>query len=893
MTGGGKMNKTRRWLVKKTEPVLQLILVRKLGVSPLMAQLLVNRGIYTLEAARDFLETSVQRLHPPALMKDLSDAVEITIKALQQGNKILIYGDYDVDGVTSTALLVEIIRRLGGKVEYYIPHRIEEGYGLHALVLQKFHESGVDLVITVDCGISAVAEVEAANKNGGPLIIITDHHEPPPELPAAAAVINPKRTDCGYPFKDLAGVGVAFKFGQALLERAGVPNAWEEYLDFVCLGTIADIVSLTGENRILVRHGLPRLAGSKRPGLQALFSVAGVKEGVLGTREVGFMLAPRINAAGRMGDAALAVELLLCQEQERAMEIASSLNRENQERQQLETMVLAEALGMLDGEPWLAEQKVLVLASLNWHPGVIGIVASKLVDRFYKPVLLIACQEDGHGKGSARSIEGFNLYQAVQFCSDILLGFGGHAMAAGFSVEINRIDEFRERINSFAEQVFTDEIQSPVLKLDALISLEDITYDLVNEIEQLEPYGHGNPGPMFGMSKVKLVNCRGVGKKNAHLKMLLRQRNKVIDGIGFNLGEFAGELAAGKEVSVAFTPSVNSWQGRQTLQVEVRDLQKSGTGEPEANLGHRSLQDESMRLADDLVLVPESLASALKRILISQKHNIPSELELLRILFSAGAVPAAEPPKNGPEQYSAGRTGIISRLAVKAGRTILLVNCARQTLQIFRHLEDYNRGCAEKLAYIHGFMSPEAALNELACIEQGETGIVVGTYGSIVQLNSWTEIFDRVILLSPPATEADWAVAEGYPGKLEALYTAGDWQENRRHLEEIAPERDVLALFYALLRANARGGEGVFRKADAITALVREGVNISSGITLAVAAAVFADLNLLQYQWQTGMLKYKLLPAGSQKRDLMESPTYAGVRNIKAKGLEWINRVLN
>ncbi|SFH37551.1 exonuclease RecJ [Desulfotomaculum arcticum] len=886
------MNKTRRWLVKKTEPVLQLIFVRKLGVSPLMAQLLVNRGIYTLEAARDFLETSMQRLHPPALMKDLTAAVEITIKALQQGNKILIYGDYDVDGVTSTALLVEIIRRLEGNVDYYIPHRIAEGYGLHTGVLQKFHESGVDLVITVDCGISAVAEVAAANKSGGPLIIITDHHEPPSELPAAAAVVNPKRKDCSYPFRDLAGVGVAFKFGQALLERAGMSNAWEEYLDFVCLGTIADIVSLTGENRILVRHGLPRLAGSARPGLQALFSVAGIKEETLGTREVGFMLAPRINAAGRMGDASLAVELLLCRKPDRAMEIAAILNRENQERQQMETMVLAEALGMLDGEPRLAEQKVLVLASLNWHPGVIGIVASKLTDRFYKPVLLIACQEDGQGKGSARSIEGFNLYQALEFCADTLLGFGGHAMAAGFSVETGKIDEFRDKINSYAERVLTEEIQSPVLELDALISLEDITYDLVNEIEQLQPYGHGNPGPMFGMSGVKLVNCRGVGKKNAHLKMLLRQSNKVMDGIGFNLGKFAGELAAGKDVSVAFTPSVNSWQGRQTLQVEVRDLQKPGTGVAE-NLDHRSLQDDSMRLADDLVLVPESLAGALKNILISQSHNIPPELKMLKALFSADAVPATEPPQCGSELHSAGRTGIISRLAVKEGRTILLVNCARQTLQIYRHLKDYNRECADKLAYIHGFMPPETVNHELASVEQGETGIAIGTYGSITHLDNWGEIFGRVILVSPPATEVDWAVAGRFSGQLEALYTTGDWEENRRHLQEIAPERDVLALFYALLRANARNGEGVLRKPTVIAALVREGVNISSSITITVAAAVFAELNLLQYQWQNGMLKYKLLPSGSQKRDLMESPIYVGVRNIKAKGLEWISRALN
>jgi single-stranded-DNA-specific exonuclease len=888
------MHKRKKWLIKASEPVLQFILSRKLGISPLMAQLLVNRGIYTVEEAREFLDASLQRLHPPELMRDMSGAVEITLNALDRGQKILVYGDYDVDGVTGTALLVNLLRRLGGMVDYYIPHRVHEGYGLHAPVLHGARESGIGLVITVDCGISAVAEVEDAKRGGGPEIIITDHHEPPPRLPGAAAVINPKREDCRYPFKDLAGVGVAFKFGQALLERAGRPYNHEDYLDLVCLGTIADIVSLKGENRILVRHGLTRLAQSTRPGLRALCRAAGIKQDSLGAREVGYILAPRLNAAGRLGDAAPAVELLLSEDDAQAAEIAAVLNKENQERQQLETIVLAEALGMLEGDPALAAQKVLVLASPHWHPGVIGIVASRMVDRFYKPVLLIACEGE-QGKGSARSINGFNLYKALEYCSGCLDGYGGHAMAAGFSIPVEQIERFRNKINEYAARFFPEEEQLPVLELDALVSLQDVTYDLINELEQLAPYGHGNPGPLFGLRRAKLINCRGVGKKNAHLKMLLGDRRISIDGIGFNLGQYAGELAAGREVSVAFTPSINSWQGREILQIKVKDLKAEA--EDAGYFDDACSRDEQLRLAGDLIFVPETIIGLLREVLMERELDVPPEM---KAVYPANGYSS----KHGflPEcpAHSAGNTiNQLARLTPAQGNMLLLVNSARHTLQLFRFIGDYNPHFAGKVTYIHGFMPPELIQKELRGVERVTNGLLVSTYGCLPYLHARNIAFDRVMLARPPVFEEDWRRVSGLfldlhasrvPG-IEALYAAKDWDDNRKHLMELAPERDMLAYFYAFLRSRAGNGQGRCVKTEVVDRMCRQGFHVSSWLSLAVAAAVFTDLGLLQYRWQQDMLIYKLImPVRGSKKELSESPTYLRVHKIKSEGLNWINR---
>jgi single-stranded-DNA-specific exonuclease len=882
------MFKRKKWLVKAPEPVLQFILSKKLGISPLMAQLLINRGIYTVAAAREFLDVSLERLHPPGLLRGMARAVEITAGAIEHGEKILVYGDYDVDGVTGTALLVHVLRRLGAAVDYYIPHRIDEGYGLHAPVLHRARESGVGLVITVDCGISAAAEVEESYRHGGPEVIITDHHEPPPVLPPAGAVINPKQAECRYPFKELAGVGVAFKLVQALLEKVGKPFGWEEYLDLVCLGTVADIVPLHGENRILVRHGLPHLARSPRPGLQALCQVAGVKEDAFSAWDVGFILAPRLNAAGRLGDAGLAVELLLSDDPAAALDTAVLLNKENQERQKLENAVLSEALGMLEGEPGLADREVLVLASEHWHPGVIGIVASRLVDRFYKPVLLIACAE-GRGKGSARSIEGFHLYQALEHCSGLLDGFGGHAMAAGFALPAAHIDCFRDRINDYAAKRLACLDKTPTLELDALVSLQNITYDLIKEIEQLAPHGHGNPGPVFGLERAKLVNCRGVGKNNAHLKMLLADRKVSVDGIGFNLGRFAGEIAAGHEINVAFTPSINNWQGRQALQIQVKDIHLETLGGKGCSGSFPEI--ESLKSAGDLIFVPETLLALVRDFLSNRGHAVPPEMGLLNAAILRNC--AGEPLPQCPAPACEPRESVLARLNFSGGRVLVLANHACHTLQLFRHINDYNPHLAGRATCLHGFMTAKAAAEEMVKINNGEYNLVVATAACLYAGKLASGVFDRVLLAWPPVTEMDWRLVNELaggriPAIAESLFMARDWDDNRKHLEELAPERDVLAHYYSLLRLQAHGGSSACSKASALEQMGRAGYRMASCISLVVAAAVFADLGLLQYSWQEDMLVYKLLPLHGRKMQLADSPTYVWTRQVKSEGLKWI-----
>jgi len=901
------MRKRKKWLIKASEPVLQPILSKKLGVSPLMAQLLINRGIYTVRAAREFLNVSFDELHSPELMHDIPEAVALINKALEQSGKILVYGDYDVDGVTGTALLVDVLRRLGGQVEYYIPRRLSEGYGLHTPVLHNARESGVSLVLTVDCGISGFAEVEEAYRSGGPEIIITDHHEPPSKLPKAAAVVNPKRQDCRYPFSELAGVGVAFKLVQSLLNSRGNPFNWEDYLDLVCLGTVADIVPLYGENRILVRHGLSHLGNSTRPGLQALCQVSGIQQETITAWEVGFLLSPRINAAGRLNDANVVVEMLLSEDYEEAMVIANLLDKENKERQSLEATTLAEALVLLEQDPELTGRDVLVLASANWHPGVIGIVASRLVDRFYKPVLLIACDQE-LGKGSARSISGFHLYNALEHCADCLTSYGGHAMAAGFSLPVEQVNTLRDKINGYAAVYLNAADKEQIIELDALVSLEDITYELINEIEQLAPYGHGNPGPVFALQQAKLVNCRGVGKNNAHLKMLLSDHSVAMDGIGFNLGQFAEELAAAKEISVAFTPEVNVWQGRKSLQVKVQDMHWGEPWQITSWPQDEQLQQDSVCGAGDLILVPETITSLLHQFISNRGYSMPPGMQLIIPMASRQTYTQSDQPGNELTCVSAPvasindcrisatagafKEKILASLSPSPGCTLLVDNSACHVQQVYRYILEHNHQFSTSVTCLHGYM-PQDYINErMVKISQQSIKLVVAT--TVCLEDSLPNFFDRVLLVRPPVLAADWQRLTNLSGaqstlRLEPIYDIEDWEENRCFLEELAPERDVLVHYYALLRSLASGGTGMCSKTTLLERMAGAGYEMHSSISLIVALAVFADLDLLQFNWQEDMLKYKLLPLKGRKMDLIAAPTFKWVHKIKTNGKHWIN----
>jgi single-stranded-DNA-specific exonuclease len=560
------------WKLVENYPELSDELARKLGVSPLLGQVLVNRGITDIEKAGAFLAPDINSLHDPFLFNQMGQAVARLEQAVKNQEQILIYGDYDVDGVTSVALLIRVLSKLlPGKILYYIPKRLEEGYGLHLSSLEKAFARGVQLVITVDCGITAIEE-GAYLKNKGIDLIVTDHHQPQAELPQAVAVIDPKIPGSGYPFTQLAGVGVAFKLLQGLASRFPEIKEWLfDNLDLVAFGTVADIVPLLDENRIIVKYGLERMQKTVNIGLQALIQTAGLGERVINAGHIGYLLAPRINAAGRMGNPSIGVKLFLTNNVLQAMDLAKELEKENQDRQMTENEVLVEAQAQIEAEPEPAQEYALVLAGEGWHLGVIGIVASKLVEIYHKPVVLIGFEGD-EGRGSGRSIPGFNLFKAIEACGQYLVRYGGHEFAAGLTVTREQFRDFKKAFLNQVKTTLTEEDLLPWLKIESMVALDGVTLDLARELGKLSPCGPANPTPVLGCKSLQVVDYRNVGENGKHLKLKVADSNIIREGIGFNLGSLHQELASTKEVDLAFSLEENNWNGSVQVQLNLKDI---------------------------------------------------------------------------------------------------------------------------------------------------------------------------------------------------------------------------------------------------------------------------------------------------------------------------------
>lgn len=568
------MIKKKRWKALSYDCRTQLKIARELNISPELAQICINRGLTSVDQVEDFLSKSQESFHSPFLFRDMEKAVELIKSVLARNGKILIFGDYDVDGITGTVLLYQYLSNCGARVDYYIPDRIEEGYGLNKEAMKWAYEENYSLIITVDCGINAVNEINLANSLGMQ-VIITDHHQAPEILPPAAAILNPKVTGENYPFLDLSGVGVAWKLAQALHIKTSSYQGkviLDQYLDLVCLGTVADVVSLTGENRVIVALGLKNIGRGKRPGIRALLNVTRLDQKKITAGQVGFILAPRLNAAGRISQAALSAELLISSDEQECFKRAELLNQENIRRQQIEGNIFQEALEMVEKSVPYQKNKVLVLAADNWHPGVIGIVASRLVERFCRPVVLFSIAGD-IAKGSARSIESFHICQAFEHCRDLLIQFGGHKMAAGLKIKTERIDDFRKKINQYAEERLTANDLIPEIKVDLEIDISKEVEELVQEIEQLEPFGQGNPQPVFASRELKVVDVKTVGSNFAHLKIKLESGTYQIDAIGFNMASQGSWIIKGMKVAVAFVLKKNYWNGQETIQMVLKDLQ--------------------------------------------------------------------------------------------------------------------------------------------------------------------------------------------------------------------------------------------------------------------------------------------------------------------------------
>ncbi len=559
-------------------------LARSSDIPPALARLLINRGIDNPAQTREFLSPSKDQLHSPWLMAGMEQAVERLLCALENGEKIVIHGDYDADGITATVILVEALSRLGGQVDYFLPSRFAEGYGLHIEPLKKFKKTGVSLVVTVDCGINATEEIICAAELGLDLII-TDHHQPLEEVNGALAVINPLQKKCSYPFKELSGAGIAFKLAAALMEKSGSPFP-EDLLDLAALGTAADVVPLLGENRVIVSSGLNILRNLERPGFKALAEAVGLDQDRINSTALSFILAPAVNAAGRMGEALPAARLLLETDPEKAAGLAGQLHRANLLRRSTEQVILREAeAGALKQ---LAEEdsKVITLASENWHHGVIGIVASRLVELFNRPVALVAL-EDGEGRGSARSIPGFDITAALASSSELLERFGGHEQAAGFTIDAGRIAELRECLNRYAESELGDREPGLPLYIEAELEEPEISFDLSTMLEQLQPYGTANPVPLFGSRGWEIISWRLVGADRKHLKLTVRKESRILEPIIFSGAAFEPQLEKGRRVDLVFKLKNGFFRNRETLDLEVKDISYSDT----ASIGNLDLVD--------------------------------------------------------------------------------------------------------------------------------------------------------------------------------------------------------------------------------------------------------------------------------------------------------------
>jgi single-stranded-DNA-specific exonuclease len=551
------------------------MLCRELGLSPLISQILEGRNICEPDHARHYLSPSLQDLHNPFLMQDMGKAVDRLVRAIYCEERIVVYGDYDADGITSVVVLLQFIKQIHPKVTYYIPDRIKEGYGLNRDAVERFRAQGVSLIVTVDCGISDHESIALALSLGIDTVIL-DHHEISGVLPRAVASVNPNRKDCRFPFKHLAAVGIVFNFLIALRGALRKEGFWKnahypnlrEYLDLVALGTIGDIAPLLDENRIFVKVGLDLISEEKRLGLRSLKRVCGIEHQVIDSGKASFALIPRINAAGRIASATEAVELLLADNMERADELAERLDVFNRKRQVMEKMIFGELLEKIEGSLGSGQMGPLVFASSNWHPGVIGIVASRLVDRFGRPAILISLK-DGIGKGSGRSIPSFNIYDGLKRCESLLISFGGHQYAAGISIKEEDIESFSSLLSDILQKSDAGVDFTSCTTIDAQCSLTDITQDLLLQLEQLAPFGSRNPEPVLCVRNVSIASPTIVG--NNHLKMRINGDGVCRNSIWFSKGQYLKDLST-SVLDILFTPQINTWNGSNDIQLKLKDI---------------------------------------------------------------------------------------------------------------------------------------------------------------------------------------------------------------------------------------------------------------------------------------------------------------------------------
>lgn len=561
------MNK--KWQVYNVDEAKVEEIQKQNNINKLIATILSNRGITKKEDIEIFLKPTRNDFHDPYKMPDMKIAVDRIIKAIENKEKIIIFGDYDVDGITSITVLKSFFKDRGIEVDSYIPNRLEEGYGLNIPAVEKIAKEGYQLMITVDCGISCIEEIKRANELGIETIV-TDHHEVGENLPNALAVVDCKRKDNTYPFRDLAGVGVVFKLIQAISIKLNLEETeYLKYLDIVCVGTISDIVPLVDENRFISKLGLLLVNQTKNIGLKSILNASGYKN--IDSNAISFGVAPRLNACGRMGHAQEALKLFLSSNVNEVYNLTLALNNYNKIRQETEKAIFEDANLQIQ-KNHLDKNKAIVLAGNNWHHGVIGIVSSKITEMYFKPSILL-CLEDDMGKGSGRSIPGFDLHEALTKCQDTIERFGGHSMAIGITIKKENIEKFKEKFEEIATLAHIEDI-IPIIKIDAKVNLSEINKEMVESLKQLEPFGEANKIPIFLFKNLKIDSIRALGE-GKHLKLTLKENNVIVNAIGFNLGELANDYRIGDKIDVVGTLEINSFNGLENIQINIKDIMKS------------------------------------------------------------------------------------------------------------------------------------------------------------------------------------------------------------------------------------------------------------------------------------------------------------------------------
>jgi len=810
-----------RWNIKNTNEKEIQSIIKKSKVSGLVARVLANKGLTDLNEIEKFINSDLTNLHSPFLLKDMDMAVKIILNKIQQNQKILIYGDYDADGVTSTAVIYDFLKSVGADVCFFIPDRRLDGYGLNMESLERISFSNYSLVITVDNGISAIEEIKNIRSLGID-VVVTDHHECGEIIPEANAVINPKRSGCEYPFEFLAGVGVAFKLVCALGERLGKNHEEivQKYIEIVCIGTIGDIVPLIGENRILVKHGLEKISKSSNIGIKALCEESGITK--YSAWAVSFMLVPRINAAGRLGGAERAVELFTTNDIETAKNIAYELGQENKNRQEIEAEVLDEVLGKIEKEN-LNTKSIIIVDGENWHHGVVGIVASRVVEKFNKPCIIVSFEEES-GRGSGRSLEGVNLFEVLTNCSCYLDKFGGHELAGGVTLSQNNFQLFKLEAEKIVDEITEGKVLIKSIDVESIINIEDLGFSDVNDMELLEPFGMANPAPIFCVESAEIASIRAVGDKK-HLKLNIKNGSKQVDSIGFQMGELKDLLKVGDKIDLIFSAETSYYAGRNYVQMVIKDLCTNNEAEYE---------EKYFETLDERIFsCPNKIdADALKTNFIKKNRDF----DTIEVFIGSGS------------------------------KNLFIIN----TLEVYKKVISFLN---KKL--INDYEIKYKADNNT----ETKNIFIVNPILEEVNLSA----YDNVILCDA-FFKADYygtIISKCRDISVYSLYQKDEIKYNLDVLSRIRIDRNHLEAVYKAIKKYSSGNVLKLSQSDLLEKLFKEYQLKSNLFSLKKSLEIFNEINLLENSIQDGMLNISLVPTASKKARLEDSSLYRWISNCE------------